>query len=117
MATASSVHIYNRVSSTAQKDGYSLDDQERACRSWAPSVGSPSHRWSGRCGRARTGTAPSSTPCLTGSGRETHFSPTTRIDLVAAERSTRSSSSTVSRRPARSFNSLPGISTGASGGR
>ena len=37
----SRVHIYNRVSSTAQKDGYSLDDQESACRSWAVERGLP----------------------------------------------------------------------------
>ena len=42
MATTPRVHIYNRVSrSTAQKDGYSLDDQERACRSWSEERGLP----------------------------------------------------------------------------
>ena len=29
------VHIYCRVSSAGQEDGYSLDTQEAACRSWA----------------------------------------------------------------------------------
>src|SRR4029079_19121384 len=29
------VHIYCRVSSSGQEDGYSLDTQEAACRQWA----------------------------------------------------------------------------------
>src|SRR5215208_3824193 len=35
MATTSSAHIYCRVSSQGQEDGYSLDTQERACRDYA----------------------------------------------------------------------------------
>jgi DNA invertase Pin-like site-specific DNA recombinase len=33
------VHIYCRVSSTGQEDGYSLDTQEAACRSWVQERG------------------------------------------------------------------------------
>lgn len=33
------VHIYCRVSSEGQEDGYSLDDQEAACREWAAERG------------------------------------------------------------------------------
>src|SRR5215204_4125675 len=29
------VHLYCRVSSAGQEDGYSLDTQEAACRAWA----------------------------------------------------------------------------------
>lgn len=35
------VHIYCRVSSTGQEDGYSLDTQEAACRKWADERGLP----------------------------------------------------------------------------
>jgi site-specific DNA recombinase len=34
-AAPSRVHIYCRVSSAGQEDGYSLDTQEEACRAWA----------------------------------------------------------------------------------
>ena len=52
MATSSRVHIYCRVSSTGQEDGYSLDTQEQACRSWCVerglTVASVAHEvWSG----------------------------------------------------------------------
>jgi site-specific DNA recombinase len=39
MATTSSAHIYCRVSSSGQEDGYSLDTQERACRDFAAQRG------------------------------------------------------------------------------
>src|SRR5215210_5376730 len=39
MATTSSAHVYCRVSSQGQEDGYSLDTQEAACRSWAAERG------------------------------------------------------------------------------
>jgi DNA invertase Pin-like site-specific DNA recombinase len=35
--TMSRAHIYCRVSSSGQEDGYSLDTQEKACRAWAES--------------------------------------------------------------------------------
>src|SRR5215203_5810155 len=46
------VHVYTRVSSAAQEDGYSLDTQEQACRAWASEralpVASVAHEvWSG----------------------------------------------------------------------
>jgi DNA invertase Pin-like site-specific DNA recombinase len=37
--TASRAHIYCRVSSAGQEDGYSLDTQERASRSWCAEHG------------------------------------------------------------------------------
>jgi DNA invertase Pin-like site-specific DNA recombinase len=37
--TAGRVHIYCRVSSAGQEDGYSLDTQEAACRAWAEQQG------------------------------------------------------------------------------
>src|SRR5688500_2602115 len=39
MATTSSAHIYCRVSSAGQEDGYSLDTQERAGRDWCTERG------------------------------------------------------------------------------
>src|SRR5215212_2213949 len=39
MASTSRAHIYCRVSSAGQEDGYSLDTQEQACRSWCAARG------------------------------------------------------------------------------
>jgi site-specific DNA recombinase len=39
MTTAARAHIYCRVSSQGQEDGYSLDTQEVACRSWCAERG------------------------------------------------------------------------------
>src|SRR5215218_1683253 len=39
MATTSSAHIYCRVSSQGQEDGYSLHTQEAACRQWCAERG------------------------------------------------------------------------------
>src|SRR5215213_8837769 len=39
MATTSSAHIYCRVSSQGQEDGYSLHTQEAACRAWCAERG------------------------------------------------------------------------------
>src|SRR3954451_19340201 len=39
MATTSSAHIYCRVSSQGQEDGYSLHTQEAACRMWCAERG------------------------------------------------------------------------------
>jgi site-specific DNA recombinase len=52
MATTTRAHIYCRVSSTGQEDGYSLDTQEQECRTWCAerelTVASVAHEvWSG----------------------------------------------------------------------
>src|SRR5215208_3440551 len=39
MASTSRAHIYCRVSSQGQEDGYSLDTQEQACRTWCAERG------------------------------------------------------------------------------
>src|SRR5215212_6954052 len=39
MASTSRAHIYCRVSSAGQEDGYSLDTQEQACRAWCAERG------------------------------------------------------------------------------
>jgi site-specific DNA recombinase len=53
MAAASRVHIYCRVSSSGQEDGYGLDVQEEACRRWCAERGLPvvacvQEVWSGK---------------------------------------------------------------------
>src|SRR5215211_1544266 len=39
MASTTRAHVYCRVSSQGQEDGYSLDTQERACRDYAAQRG------------------------------------------------------------------------------
>ena len=39
MSHPGQVHVYARVSSQGQEDGYSLETQESACREWAAARG------------------------------------------------------------------------------
>ena len=98
--TACRAHIYCRVSSAGQEDGYSLSTQEAACRAWAGEA-SLWPRSPMKSGAAGIVTGRNSMRSWTGSYPATSYSATTLTDSAAVVRSIPPSSSTASNLPGR----------------